>query len=309
MLTIRVFCRRTGQRSPSPTDDRLLQSARSSQAPSRQPAHRGYDQYGHPQQPQPPYPPHVSNGYAQPPPPHHVKQRHDHPQHHREYPPMPHQPAYGPNGHAQPPMPHHLQGSHRSKPLGGTSSLLDVVADRSANPIPNHYGRQAYDEEDYDAMGRREISRAKETYTGQPRGGPGEGTAGEEGDGDTRTYCYCDRVSFGEMIGCDDDNCSREWVSFRLLCPDLATDESLCRPQFHLSCLDMAAPPRGEWFCDECRARREKGAKTAKKPNRNRARVPTATNGAINGHGGVPNGTSSRASVPPPSRSSNPRGV
>ena len=35
-----------------------------------------------------------------------------------------------------------------------------------------------------------------------------------EGDGDDgKTYCFCDRVSFGEMIACDDENCEKEWVS------------------------------------------------------------------------------------------------
>lgn len=33
-----------------------------------------------------------------------------------------------------------------------------------------------------------------------------------EGDGDDRTYCFCDRVSYGEMIACDDGQCEREWV-------------------------------------------------------------------------------------------------
>ena len=40
-----------------------------------------------------------------------------------------------------------------------------------------------------------------------------------EGDADNddgRTYCICDGVSFGEMIGCDDDNCERQWVSICL---------------------------------------------------------------------------------------------
>jgi inhibitor of growth protein 3 len=38
--------------------------------------------------------------------------------------------------------------------------------------------------------------------------------AGDEGDNDDgRTYCYCDSVSYGEMIACDDENCEREWVS------------------------------------------------------------------------------------------------
>lgn len=39
-----------------------------------------------------------------------------------------------------------------------------------------------------------------------------------DGDGDDgRTYCVCDRVSFGEMIACDDENCEKEWVSRRRL--------------------------------------------------------------------------------------------
>ena len=39
---------------------------------------------------------------------------------------------------------------------------------------------------------------------------PGGGDEGEVDD--ERKYCFCDRVSYGEMIGCDDTNCEREWV-------------------------------------------------------------------------------------------------
>ena len=36
---------------------------------------------------------------------------------------------------------------------------------------------------------------------------------GDEGEvEDERKYCFCDRVSYGEMIGCDEPNCEREWV-------------------------------------------------------------------------------------------------
>lgn len=42
----------------------------------------------------------------------------------------------------------------------------------------------------------------------------GELDVGEEGDeGDKTIYCFCQRVSFGEMIGCDGGECEREWVS------------------------------------------------------------------------------------------------
>lgn len=49
-------------------------------------------------------------------------------------------------------------------------------------------------------------------------GGPAtDGAATEggdaDGDGDDKTYCYCDRVSYGEMIACDDKSCEREWVT------------------------------------------------------------------------------------------------
>lgn len=35
-----------------------------------------------------------------------------------------------------------------------------------------------------------------------------------DGDGDDRTYCFCEGVSYGEMIACDDAQCEREWVRF-----------------------------------------------------------------------------------------------
>ncbi|KAJ7043368.1 hypothetical protein C8F04DRAFT_1074537 [Mycena alexandri] len=51
-------------------------------------------------------------------------------------------------------------------------------------------------------------------------------------------YCYCDQVSFGEMIACDDPRCAREW--------------------FHLSCTGLPTAPEGrkKWFCDECTLRK-----------------------------------------------------
>ncbi|EKM84232.1 hypothetical protein AGABI1DRAFT_110792 [Agaricus bisporus var. burnettii JB137-S8] len=64
----------------------------------------------------------------------------------------------------------------------------------------------------------------------------GEG-AGDEGDNDDgRTYCYCDSVSYGEMIACDDENCEREW--------------------FHLSCIGLTVCPEGSWYCDTCKNKR-----------------------------------------------------
>ncbi len=52
-------------------------------------------------------------------------------------------------------------------------------------------------------------------------------------------YCFCkcpyDEVS--EMIACDGPNCPIEW--------------------FHFDCVGIMVPPKGKWFCPECRKNRE----------------------------------------------------
>merc|ERR1712141_301345 len=52
-------------------------------------------------------------------------------------------------------------------------------------------------------------------------------------DPDEPTYCLCDQVSYGEMIGCDNDLCPIEW--------------------FHFNCVQLASKPRGKWYCPKCR--------------------------------------------------------
>lgn len=75
-------------------------------------------------------------------------------------------------------------------------------------------------------------------------------------DPDEPTYCLCDqvrmsifiilnfesnyfmfaKVSFGEMIGCDNDLCPIEW--------------------FHFSCVQLTTKPKGKWYCPRCRGDR-----------------------------------------------------
>ena len=44
-------------------------------------------------------------------------------------------------------------------------------------------------------------------------------------DADEPRYCYCNEVSYGEMVGCDAENCEREW--------------------FHLQCVGLKVAPKG----------------------------------------------------------------
>lgn len=46
------------------------------------------------------------------------------------------------------------------------------------------------------------------------------------------TYCSCQQVSHGEMVGCDNPECLIEW--------------------FHFGCVKLITKPKGNWYCPEC---------------------------------------------------------
>ncbi|KAG6059846.1 hypothetical protein E4U17_005541 [Claviceps sp. LM77 group G4] len=69
----------------------------------------------------------------------------------------------------------------------------------------------------------------------------------EEGeiDADEPTYCYCNSVSYGEMVACDADGCEREW--------------------FHLACVGLKVAPgsKTKWYCEDCKDRLKMSSKKA----------------------------------------------
>ena len=67
-----------------------------------------------------------------------------------------------------------------------------------------------------------------------PSVGQGQGTPGaEDVDPNEPVYCICQRVSYGEMVGCDNEDCKNEW--------------------FHLDCMGLlATPTTGSWICPDC---------------------------------------------------------
>lgn len=45
-------------------------------------------------------------------------------------------------------------------------------------------------------------------------------------------YCICNDVSYGEMVGCDNEDCPLEW--------------------FHYGCVGLLQAPKGKWYCPQC---------------------------------------------------------
>lgn len=58
------------------------------------------------------------------------------------------------------------------------------------------------------------------------------------------TYCVCNQVSYGEMIGCDNNDCKLEW--------------------FHFNCVGLTTKPKGKWYCPDCRGDKPTVKKTDK---------------------------------------------
>lgn len=52
------------------------------------------------------------------------------------------------------------------------------------------------------------------------------------------TYCLCQQVSYGEMVGCDNVDCPIEW--------------------FHFQCVGLTEKPKGKWYCPTCIQSRKK---------------------------------------------------
>ncbi|KAH7343396.1 hypothetical protein B0J17DRAFT_642234 [Rhizoctonia solani] len=62
---------------------------------------------------------------------------------------------------------------------------------------------------------------------------------GEPGATDDALYCFCNEKSYGEMIGCDNGNCTIQW--------------------FHMDCVGLKppVPPDMKWYCSRCKENRE----------------------------------------------------
>uniref|UniRef100_A0A8R1HH78 Inhibitor of growth protein n=1 Tax=Caenorhabditis japonica TaxID=281687 RepID=A0A8R1HH78_CAEJA len=54
----------------------------------------------------------------------------------------------------------------------------------------------------------------------------------DEDNEDARNWCFCNEKSYGEMVRCDNEECTLRW--------------------FHYPCIGMVEPPTGKWYCPRC---------------------------------------------------------
>jgi inhibitor of growth protein 4 len=69
------------------------------------------------------------------------------------------------------------------------------------------------------------------------------------------TYCVCKRVSFGEMIACENEDCAIEW--------------------FHFACVGLSsdATHKGKWYCETCKAELRKKKKEEEKKQKEKEKA------------------------------------
>ncbi|EGO02227.1 hypothetical protein SERLA73DRAFT_178071 [Serpula lacrymans var. lacrymans S7.3] len=140
------------------------------------------------------------------------------------------------------------QKKRKLNTLQGSIKLPSPAPASLYNPALNHHGR-----------GRRRRARdassdndADDYDFGDEGMGEEEGEGGEEGGegeevDDKALYCFCQKLSYGEMVACDNPTCPYQW--------------------FHLPCVGLKPPLPETFFCSEC-TRRGMGAPTASGPGR-----------------------------------------
>lgn len=163
------------------------------------------------------------------------------------HPPSPTQPSPAPQ--VQRPAPQTLPSER--EPQAGLPAENDpasslppsTAASPLATPVPDSPPRSHPTRGEARASARAsEAQQADEEEAAAARAAAAAESASEDEDPDPDDplepkYCYCLRGSYGDMVGCDNPKCEREW--------------------FHLGCTDLEIMPGEEesWFCTLCRPR------------------------------------------------------
>ncbi|TIA71786.1 hypothetical protein E3P91_02391 [Wallemia ichthyophaga] len=116
------------------------------------------------------------------------------------------------------------KSSQQRRPNGGQPLYSPPPSPYQYSQIPQpiyqqNYIQQPFQQQQYNTSRMAESTNANELAQEPSYEDMDNGQAGGENDGDEARYCYCNGVSYGQMIGCDDEQCQREW--FHIACVGL----------------------------------------------------------------------------------------
>jgi inhibitor of growth protein 3 len=122
-------------------------------------------------------------------------------------------------GKKKPPGPRRLIAGSRASPATTTGDELSAEGESGS-------------EDELASQDGAKPTRPKRTTKMHHTGDGDEDVEMEEAADDTK-YCYCQDVSHGDMIACDNADCAIQW--------------------FHWTCAGITSEPTGEWLCNDCR--------------------------------------------------------
>jgi inhibitor of growth protein 3 len=124
--------------------------------------------------------------------------------------------------------PHKQSAAQKSKPGKSGLSRVKKVGTNRASPTTTNDSElsdpdtgSAVDDDD-------EPAKMKDTDTKME----------DADEGDNQKYCICQKVSFGDMVACDNEECPFEW--------------------FHWPCVGLKSEPEGTWICPVCTEKMKK---------------------------------------------------
>ncbi|KAI9509839.1 hypothetical protein F5148DRAFT_695854 [Russula earlei] len=80
-----------------------------------------------------------------------------------------------------------------------------------------------------------------------------EGNGDDDEDNEDKTlYCFCQKMSYGEMVACDNPECTYQW--------------------FHLPCVNLKPPLPEVWYCSDCISKGAAGSVDNSGPERPKKR-------------------------------------
>ncbi|KAF8558722.1 hypothetical protein OG21DRAFT_1474585 [Imleria badia] len=124
------------------------------------------------------------------------------------------------------------ENAHKKRKLTATQGSIKLPSPAPSSYVPaSGRGRRkkrgvSSEVDDMDFDFGEEIQAVEEG-----EGDEGEGDEGDDGD-DKELYCFCQKLSYGEMIACDNPDCPYQW--------------------FHLPCVNLKQPLPERWFCADC---------------------------------------------------------